>query len=255
MSAPDPAADEPGPFTDDQELLDVAGPAQAALVEDDPGRVAAIADELAAGFRALAGIERAVAIFGSARTAPGDPEAELARATAELLGQEGFTIITGGGPGAMEAANRGARDAGARSVGLNIELPFEQHANPYLDVSLEFRHFFVRKVMFVRYSSAFVILPGGFGTLDELFEAITLIQTGKIPHFPVILVGTAFWGQMVTWIRTALLATGKVSLDDLQLFHLVDEPAEVVAIVRAAWESQARRTDRRTGSTRGTRSP
>jgi uncharacterized protein (TIGR00730 family) len=237
-------------FTEDQELLDVAGPAQAALVEDDPRRVAAIADELAGGFRALAGIERAVAIFGSARTQPDDPECQLARATAELLGRDGFTIITGGGPGTMAAANHGARDAGARSVGLNIELPFEQRANPYLDVSLEFRHFFVRKVMFVRYSSAFVIFPGGFGTLDELFEAITLIQTGKIPQFPVILVGSSFWGQMVTWIRTALLATGKVSLDDLQLFHLVDEPTEVAAIVRAAWERQARRAENRTGTFR-----
>jgi uncharacterized protein (TIGR00730 family) len=250
MSAPSPEERDLGdrPVTRDQELLDVAGPAQATLVTDDPRRVAAIAEELAGGFAALAGIERAVAIFGSARTDPDDPECRLARTTAELLGREGFTIITGGGPGTMAAANRGARDAGTRSVGLNIELPFEQFANPYLDVSLEFRHFFVRKVMFVRYSSAFVIFPGGFGTLDELFEAVTLIQTGKIPQFPVILVGTSFWGQMVTWIRTALLATGKVSLDDLQLIHLVDEPAEVAAIVNAAWERQARRTDRRTSA-------
>jgi uncharacterized protein (TIGR00730 family) len=186
-----------------------------------------------------------VSIFGSARTGPDDPECELARATAALLGRQGFTIITGGGPGTMEAANRGAREVGARSVGLNIELPFEQHANPYLDISLEFHHFFVRKVMFVRYSSAFVILPGGFGTLDELFEALTLIQTGKIPQFPVVLVGSSFWRQMVTWLRTALLATAKISLDDLELVHVVDEPEEVAAIVNAAWERQARRTRQR----------
>jgi uncharacterized protein (TIGR00730 family) len=238
---------DPEPTTEDQELLDVAGPALAALTDDDPRRVAAIADELTRGFAALSGIDRAVSIFGSARTAPDDPECELARATASLLGRQGFTIITGGGPGTMEAANRGAREVGARSVGLNIQLPFEQHANPYLDISLEFHHFFVRKVMFVRYSSAFVILPGGFGTLDELFEALTLIQTGKIPQFPVVLVGSAFWRQMVTWLRTALLATGKISLDDLELVHVVDEPAEVAAIVNAAWERQARRTRQRAG--------
>jgi uncharacterized protein (TIGR00730 family) len=244
-----PSVPGPGPATDDEELLDVAGPDQTALTGGDPRRVAAISEELAGGFRALAGIDRAVSIFGSARSRPDDPECELARATAALLGRHGFTIITGGGPGTMEAANRGARDAGARSVGLNIELPFEQHANPYLDISLEFRHFFVRKVMFVRYSSAFVIFPGGFGTLDELFEALTLIQTGKIPHFPVILVGSAFWHQMVTWMRTALLATGKISLDDLQLVHVVDEPAEVAAVVVAAWERQAHRTSARAGGT------
>jgi uncharacterized protein (TIGR00730 family) len=248
MTVPPPA---PRPATDDQELLDVAGPAQAALTSDDPRRVAAISDELAAGFAALAGIDRAVSVFGSARTEPDDPECELARATAALLGRQGFPILTGGGPGTMAAANRGAREVGARSVGLNIELPFEQRANPYLDISLEFRHFFVRKVMFVRYSSAFVIFPGGFGTLDETFEALTLIQTGKIPQFPVVLVGSAFWRQMVTWMRTALLATGKISLDDLGLVHVVDEPAEVAAVVGSAWERQAHRTRARAGDAGG----
>jgi uncharacterized protein (TIGR00730 family) len=239
-AAPPPAP--PGPATGDEDLLDGAGPGLTALTGDDPARVAAITEELTMGFRQLAGIERAVSIFGSARSLAPHPDYDLARATAALLGEHGFTIITGGGPGIMEAANRGARDAGARSVGLNIELPFEQHLNPYVDISIEFRHFFVRKLMFVRYASAFVVFPGGLGTLDELFEALTLIQTGKIPQFPVVLVGSEFWQEMLAWERKALLATGKIALDDLHLVHLVDEPAEVAAIVDAAWEQQAART-------------
>jgi hypothetical protein len=186
--------------------------------------------EIAAGFAQMGVVRRGVAVFGSARTGPDDPRYELARAVGRALGEAGFSIITGGGPGAMEAANRGARDAGAFSVGLNIDLPFEQSENPYLDLSLDFHYFFARKVMFVRYSGAFVVLPGGYGTLDELFEALTLIQTGKIREFPVVLVGTEFWGGLVDWLRERLLGTGTISPEDVDLLHVTDDVDEVVRI-------------------------
>ncbi len=186
--------------------------------------------EIEEGFAQMHVVKRGVAVFGSARTPPDDPRYELARAVGRELGRAGCSIITGGGPGAMEAANRGARDAGAFSVGLNIDLPFEQNDNPYLDLSLDFHYFFARKVMFVRYSGAFVVLPGGYGTLDELFEALTLIQTGKIREFPVVLVGSAFWGGLVDWLRERLLGTGTISPGDLDLFHVTDDVDEVVSI-------------------------
>jgi len=223
-----------GATTEDERLLEspTQAPARAGdFVHTDPWRVFRIMGEFVEGFDALANLGPAVTIFGSARTAPDHPEYEQARETARLLGEADYTIITGGGPGIMEAANRGARDAGARSVGCNIELPFEQHINPYVDVSINFRYFFVRKTMFVKYAEAFVIFPGGFGTLDELFEALTLIQTGKVRDFPVILFGTAFWRGLLDWIKATLLAGGKISANDLDLLVVTDSPEEVVRII------------------------
>ncbi|MDQ3648633.1 MAG: TIGR00730 family Rossman fold protein [Actinomycetota bacterium] len=184
--------------------------------------------ELEMGFDAMADVGPAVSIFGSARTPPDHSEYAAARQVARRLGERGYSIITGGGPGAMEAANRGARDAGARSIGLNIDLPFEQHANPYLDISLEFHYFFTRKVMFVRYASGFVVFPGGFGTLDEAFEALTLEQTDKVFDFPVVLVGTEFWGGLLDWIKHQLLGGGKISPGDIDLLTVTDDLDEVV---------------------------
>ena len=175
-----------------------------------------------------------MAIFGSATADLDGPDAYLARTTAAALGHRGYAIITGGGPGLMEAANRGARDAGALSIGLNIELPMEQHINPSVDLALEFRHFFVRKVMFVRFSSAFVVFPGGFGTLDELFEALTLIQTRKIQSFPVVLVGSTFWSGLLGWAREHLVGTGKITAEHFDLIQVVDDPDEVVRIIEAS---------------------
>jgi len=234
----DPQVFSDQPWTFDEVLLDTAGPARDLLATDDPARLDAIRAELEMGFQALTGITKGVSIFGSARTPHDDPDYDRARQLAAALGREGFTIITGGGPGIMEAANRGAREAGATSVGLNIELPFEQHLNPYLDISLQFDHFFARKVMFVRYASAFVVLPGGFGTLDELFESLTLIQTAKIRHFPVFLVGTSFWGGLRDWAADQLLATGKINEDELGLLHVTDDLDQVVRTIDAAYDRQ-----------------
>jgi uncharacterized protein (TIGR00730 family) len=208
------------------------------LAGDDPRRIARIEGELEAGFGALAGVERAVSIFGSARTSEDDPDYARARVLARRLGEAGFAIITGGGPGIMEAANRGARDARALSIGLDIELPHEQRGNPYVDLALHFHYFFVRKVMFVRYASAFLAFPGGFGTLDELFEALTLIETGTIRHFPVILVGRDYWAGLLDWVRARLLASGKISAGDLRLLHALDEPDEIVALIEDAHRAQ-----------------
>ena len=191
------------PATADEEII--AAQEQGVLSTlTDAARVKRISAELQMGFDALAHVGPAASFFGSARTPPDDPEYALARETARIVGEAGLAIITGGGPGAMEAANRGARDAGALSIGLNIELPFEQGLNAYCDIGLEFHYFFTRKIMFVRYASGFVVFPGGFGTLDETFEALTLIQTGKIRHFPVVLVGSDYWGGLVDWIRERL---------------------------------------------------
>jgi uncharacterized protein (TIGR00730 family) len=225
-----PSASAPRqPSTHDEELLAAEAPAVLST-RSDAERIEGVTAELERGFRVLAGIGPAVSIFGSARTGTDDPEYALARRTAGLLGAAGFSVITGGGPGIMEAANRGARDAGACSVGLNIELPFEQRLNAYVDVGLTFDHFFTRKVMFVRYASAFVVFPGGFGTLDELFEALTLAQTGKILHFPVVLVGSAYWEGMLDWLRRRVLARGNLSPADLELIRSSDDPNEVVEI-------------------------
>jgi uncharacterized protein (TIGR00730 family) len=190
--------------------------------------------ELVEGIDSLADVRRGVSIFGSARTAPGDRYYEAARETARLLARNNYTIITGGGPGIMEAANRGAREGKGRSIGCNIELPFEQSANPYVDTLVNFRYFFVRKTMFIKYSSAFVNFPGGFGTLDELFEALTLIQTGKISHFPIVLFGKAYWSGLIDWLRDSVLASGKIAEADLWLIQMTDDPEEATAMVCAA---------------------
>ena len=212
------------------------------FVDSDPWRALRILSEFVEGFDALAAVGPAVTIFGSARVPAGTPEYELARDIARRLAGYGFAIITGGGPGIMEAANRGCREGGGLSIGCNIELPHEQHLNPYVDLSVEFHYFFARKTMFVKYADAFVIMPGGFGTLDELFESLTLIQTGKIRHFPVILVGSAFFGGLFDWIREKLLGEGMIEPEDLDLVALTDDPAEVIKIIRRAG---TRRPERR----------
>jgi uncharacterized protein (TIGR00730 family) len=233
-SGPDPRA----PTTLDEELLNSESPVVVAT-QSEADRLARIHEELERGFKLLAGIGPAVSVFGSARVDDADPGFELARRTARMLGEAGFAIITGGGPGIMEAANRGAREAGATSVGLNIELPYEQEQNRYVDIGLTFHYFFTRKMMFVRYASAFVVFPGGFGTLDELFEALTLIQTGKIWHFPVVLAGGEYWRGLLDWIGERLAGEGKIVPADLELLQLSEDPAEVVAIVQAGASRQA----------------
>jgi uncharacterized protein (TIGR00730 family) len=209
--------------TEDERLL------ESGRVEQ-PGReswrIFRIMGEFVEGFEEMANVGRGVTVFGSARTEPGHPEYEACVETARLLGEAGFGIITGGGPGIMEAANKGAREAGVVSVGCNIELPFEQHSNPYVDVEIDFRYFFVRKTMFVKYAEAFVIFPGGFGTMDELFESLTLIQTGKVRHFPVVLMGTEYWGGLMDWLRNTMAPHGKISDEDLDLILFTDDPAE-----------------------------
>ena len=189
-------------------------------------------EELRRGFATLAQVGKAVSIFGSARTPESDPMYAAARDLARRLGEDGFAVITGGGPGIMEAANRGAREAGVPSIGLDIELPDEQAINEWVDVPLEFHYFFTRKVMFVRYASAFVVFPGGFGTLDELFEAATLRQTEKIRWFPVILFGTDYWGGLVDWLRDPVQAEGKISAEDVDLLEVTDDPERVLELVR-----------------------
>jgi uncharacterized protein (TIGR00730 family) len=217
----------------------------------DAERIHDIAAEFAVGFDRLAEIGPAVTVFGSARTPRGHPHYRLVREVGIELGRAGYAVITGGGGGLMEAANRGARDAGALSVGCNIELPREQRFNEYLDLRLRFRHFFTRKVMFVRYACAFVICPGGFGTLDELFEALTLIQTATIEHFPVILIGEGEWDGLLDWLRTKALVDRRINQDDLAGLHLAASPSEIVEIVGAAREGQrahAHRVRRRSNS-------
>jgi uncharacterized protein (TIGR00730 family) len=227
------------PATTDEELLGAQAGAVASE-HTETERLARIHDELADGFDALANITRGVSVFGSARVTPDDPNAALARTVARRLGRKGFAVITGDGPGIMEAANRGAREAGACSVGLNIELPFEQGANPHQDIALRFHFFFTRKVMFVRYATAFVVFPGGFGTLDELFEALLLIQTRKIREFPVVLVGTRWWSGLIGWMRERVAAEAMISPGDLELMRCTDDPDEVVEIVELGARRQGR---------------
>lgn len=215
--------------TQDEQLLE--SPGIDAFTHTDTWRVFRIMGEFVEGFDELASLTRGVSIFGSARTPRDDPYYRAAEETAALLAREGFAVITGGGPGMMEAANKGAFEAGGLSVGCNIELPFEQFANRYLTRSLTFHYFFVRKMMFVKYSLGFIIFPGGFGTLDELFEALTLIQTRKIRNFPVVLFGSEYWKGLLDWIREFALTGGKVSEQDLKLLHVTDSPSEVVEIV------------------------
>ncbi len=222
----------------DQELLLWLGDESPAMRAADADRVRDIAAEFATGFDALSRVNRAVTMFGSARTPPDHPDYAMVREVAATLGRAGYAIITGGGPGLMEAANAGARDAGALSIGCNIELPREQHLNPYVDIGLVFRHFFVRKVMFVRYASAFVIGPGGFGTLDELFEALTLIQTRTIRDFPVILLGAGEWDGLLEWLRDRALATGRIGEGDLGLLMRADSPDAVLELVQEGHRRQ-----------------
>jgi uncharacterized protein (TIGR00730 family) len=202
------------------------------FIDSDPWRALRILSEFVEGFDVLAAVGPAVTVFGSARVAADSPSYALAREIARRLAEMGFAIITGGGPGIMEAANRGCREGGGLSIGCNIELPHEQGLNAYVDLGVEFKYFFVRKTMFVKYADAFVILPGGFGTLDELFESLTLIQTGKIRDFPVVLVGTSYWQGMIDWMRATQLEAGAISEADLALLKLSDDPEEVCEIIR-----------------------
>jgi uncharacterized protein (TIGR00730 family) len=222
--------------TFDEELLLWLGDEPAQVRAADSARVHDIAQELARGFDALAGIGPAVTVFGSARTPPGNASYELVRELGAELARSGYAVITGGGAGLMEAANRGAQEAGGVSVGCNIELPREQHLNSYLDVGLRFKHFFARKVMFVRYACAFVIGPGGYGTLDELFEALTLIQTGTIKHFPLVLLGEDEWSGLLDWLSERALAAGRIDAADLALIRVLNDPAEVCELVRAEYQ-------------------
>jgi len=246
-SGPDTPARQEGPVTvrrgqirnstTDQRLLDnhgAAGGSDSDWLHTDPWRVQRITSEFVEGFGALAELGPAVSVFGSARTHEGDPQYELGREIGGRLVGAGWAVITGGGPGAMEAANRGAWEAGGVSVGLGIELPTESGLNAYIDLAVNFRYFFARKTMFVKYSQGFVVLPGGIGTLDELFEALTLVQTGKITRFPVVLVGRDYWGGLVDWLRDRIVAEGKASAADLASFTVVDTPDEVMAVIKTA---------------------
>jgi uncharacterized protein (TIGR00730 family) len=221
------------PTTGDEELLEAETPAIVSEL-DDAARVRRIDAELRMGFERLSHIGKAVSIFGSARTAPDDPMYEQARAVSARLARAGYAVITGGGPGIMEAANRGAHDAAVPSIGLDIELPHEQFENAYVDIGLEFHYFFVRKVMFVRYASAFVVFPGGFGTLDELFEAATLRQTAKIRYFPIILYGSDYWSGLMDWLLGTVAREGKIAPADAECLVVTDSADEVLRVVEAA---------------------
>ncbi|CAL9535574.1 hypothetical protein SUDANB121_04148 [Nocardiopsis dassonvillei] len=227
--------------TTDQRLLDRRGPTD--WVHTDPWRVLRIQSEFVEGFGLLSELPSAVSVFGSARIKPGTRYYDLGVRVGAKLAEAGYATITGGGPGMMEAANKGAKEAGGLSVGLGIELPFEQTLNSYIDMGMTFRYFFVRKTMFVKYSQAFVVLPGGFGTLDELFEAATLVQTNKVTRFPVVLVGTGFWGGMEKWIRESLLENELIKPADMDLVQMVDDPDEVVDIIKKAHLTIAREQD------------
>lgn len=225
-------------LTEDEKLLQAPAGDSPVFTVSDPWRVMRITSEFVEGFDALADIRKGVTIFGSARTGPDDPQYQAARETARILAEHGFSIITGAGPGIMEAANKGAKEGNGHSVGCNIELPFEQGANPYVDTLVNFRYFFVRKTMFIKYSNAFIIFPGGFGTLDELFEALTLVQTGKIYQFPIILFGRHYWAGLVRWISARVAEEGKISPGDLDLLTLTDDPAEAAKAVIDAHAAQ-----------------
>jgi uncharacterized protein (TIGR00730 family) len=224
----------PWKSTLDKDLLDKPSPDKEPFTDSDPWRVLRIQAEFVAGFDALADLPPAVSIFGSARTPPDDPMYLTAIETARLLAEAGLAVITGGGPGIMTAGNQGAHQAGGVSVGLNIELPFEQSNNAYITIPVDHRYFFVRKTMFVKYAQAFVIFPGGFGTMDEFFEALTLIQTGRISNFPVILFGSEYWSGLLDWLRDTMLSEGKISPSDLDLIVVTDSPQEVRDLVLRA---------------------
>jgi uncharacterized protein (TIGR00730 family) len=231
----------PAPMTDqrhrtprpseDRQLLQAKPYADTAFLETDAWRALRIMGEFIDGFDALARLGQAISVFGSARTPVDDPMYAAARRLGRRLVEVGFTVITGGGPGIMEAANRGAQEGGGDSVGLGIELPHEQSLNPYIDIGINFRYFFVRKTMFVKYAQGFVIFPGGFGTFDELFEALTLVQTGKIDHFPIVLFGSDYWQPLLEWMRGAVTSEGKIASGDVDLLRVTDDVDEVVRIM------------------------
>jgi uncharacterized protein (TIGR00730 family) len=224
-----------GPTQDEQLLVSpLALPDRRAVTTSDPWRVLRIMGEFVEGFDTLSRVRDGVTLFGSARTRPDDPMYGACVQTARMLAEEGFTVITGGGPGIMQAGNKGAKLGGGATIGLNIELPFEQGTNEYVDLAMHFRYFFVRKTMFVKYSIGFVVFPGGYGTLDELFESLTLIQTGKIKHFPVVLFGSAYWRGLVQWLSDTLAREGKIARGDLDLFKVTDEPREAVEQLKVA---------------------
>jgi len=227
--------------TEDEALLESPPPRESIALHkaSDSWRALRILGEFVWGFDNLADVSGGVSIFGSARTRAEDPHYQAAVETARLLAEAGIPVITGGGPGIMEAANKGAFEANGLSIGCNIELPFEQGTNAYVTRSLMFKFFFVRKMMFVKYAAAFIVFPGGYGTLDELFEALTLIQTGKVKHFPVILFGRRYWGGIIDWLRDTVAAERKVNPEDLDLFRLTDDPAEAVRMVIEAREGDA----------------
>lgn len=227
-----------GAPTEDEQLLQRPAPAPADFTRSDTWRVLRIMGEFVNGFDTLAHVGAAVSIFGSARVEEADPVYQDAVKLGRMLAKEGFAIITGGGPGIMEAANKGAREGGGLSIGCNIELPFEQGTNAYVDVPVNFRYFFVRKTMFMKYSEAFVIFPGGFGTMDELFEALTLIQTGKVRNFPIILFDSAYWGGLLDWIKSRMLVEGKIAPDDLKLLRVTDSVDEVCETVLKCYNNE-----------------
>jgi uncharacterized protein (TIGR00730 family) len=229
--APGPAVRRAG-RTEDEALLQ-RPPSRPEFLDSDPWRSLRILAEFVEGFDALAAVGPAVSVFGSARTKEANRYYKMARELGTLLAKQGYAVITGGGPGIMAAANRGAQEGGGLSVGCNIELPMEQGLNPYVDLGVEFRYFFARKVMFVKYADAFVIFPGGYVTLDELFEALTLIQTKKVQDFPVILMGTDYWAGMIDWIRATLLEEAAINAADVDLLRLTDDPAEACEIINA----------------------
>jgi len=218
-------------MTQDEALLQ--RPVRPEFLDSDPWRSLRILAEFVEGFDALASVGPAVSVFGSARIKSSNPYYRQGRELGKMLAKAGYAVITGGGPGIMEAANRGCQEGGGLSVGCNIELPQEQGLNPYVDLGVEFRYFFARKVMFVKYADAFVIFPGGYGTLDELFEALTLIQTQKVQDFPVILMGTDYWGGMIDWIRASVLAESAIDPEDVDLLRLTDDPEEAIRIIKA----------------------
>jgi uncharacterized protein (TIGR00730 family) len=226
-----------GRSTTDQRLLDNKGTAE--WLHTDPWRVLRIQSEFVDGFGALAELGPAVSVFGSARLREDAPEYTLAQEVARGLAEAGFAVITGGGPGIMEAANKGAKEVDGHSVGLGIELPFEQGINDHVELAVNFRYFFVRKTMFVKYAQGFVVLPGGFGTMDELFEALTLVQTDKVTSFPIVLMGCDYWSGLIDWLRGSLLELGTISQEDLELLTVTDDPAEVVEVM-----VEANRVDR-----------
>ena len=224
--------------TTDQRLLDSRGPSD--WVHTDPWRVMRIQAEFIEGFGALAELGPAIGVFGSARTRPGDPTYERAERVGRGLAEADFAVITGGGPGSMEAANKGASEAGGTSVGLGIELPFESGMNSWVNLGINFRYFFARKTMFVKYSQGFVVLPGGLGTFDELFEALTLVQTQKVTSFPLVLMGVEYWSGLLAWMRDTVLAEGKIKQSDLDMLQLTDDVDEAVALMVAAREDRKR---------------